>query len=199
MQHRTPPVVATALKVGDGPTNARPRTLHGGCAACPAEIRGSARKARRATDAGPARGTLSGLMTDKEEPGFRTRGRKPTCWWLWALGGSLALYATIVTVWLAWHYPGEVYRMTISRTASACEMGLDVGATDCGSFVPDRLVFPANGYGRPFRCEMQEGAPVVVSFGRDGRPGGTGLDGDVTCKLIVAGKRNCRCDLPDGI
>jgi hypothetical protein len=50
------------------------------------------------------------------------------------------------------------------------------------SFLQDcyRGNMPSDGWGRPFVYSVQDGKPILLSYGRDGKPGGIGLDNDLS-------------------
>jgi general secretion pathway protein G len=53
---------------------------------------------------------------------------------------------------------------------------------DFSSFIKERYGanMPLDGWGRPFVYSIKEGKPFLLSYGRDGAPGGVGLDNDLS-------------------
>jgi hypothetical protein len=45
---------------------------------------------------------------------------------------------------------------------------------------------PLDGWGRPLIFSLKDGKPLIVSYGRDGKPGGAGLDNDLSNEDIAS-------------
>ena len=114
-----------------------------------------------------------------------------------ACGCAVTLIATVV----AWHNlaraPGLRYRQWITSYAltDIAQMTAEFRRTngvppralaDLIAAHPQALAFrrnpagPVDGWGRPFLVSPSATAFTVTSLGRDGRPGGAGLDSDLT-------------------
>ncbi|MCC6336531.1 MAG: type II secretion system protein GspG [Myxococcales bacterium] len=72
----------------------------------------------------------------------------------------------------------DMYRMSKGRYPEP-EKGL--GALTAAKLVKE---VPTDPWGKAYAYALEEGEPVVTSFGADGAPGGTGSDADVSSQAL---------------
>jgi hypothetical protein len=113
-----------------------------------------------------------------------------------SLGLGLGLVVSAIAVVACWLGPGQLctrgtgqdptqYDLFEIRNAIADYQEktgrLPSSLAEIETFQGDEVRFNSvDGWGRPFRFSVEGGTCTVISYGRDGKPGGRGLDCDLT-------------------
>jgi len=99
----------------------------------------------------------------------------------------------LVSVELLVACESEKARLSTVNAVEACRKTLLVNPS-CSNW--PRLAEITDSWNHPLRCVVDSrGVSRVVSFGRDGHPGGEGVDGDIAC---LPKNGSCVCDFGRG-
>ncbi|MEY4578264.1 MAG: hypothetical protein RL701_2967 [Pseudomonadota bacterium] len=119
--------------------------------------------------------------------------RSKRAWRLWAKRCAFGLLVTTTLVggWRAVAVIlGEELRQATVEANDICERLAK--QRFCPSSLPtERAIDP---WGRPYRCRVVTSGLAIGSYGADGKPLGSGRDGDVEC-MPSSDTSSCSCDL----
>jgi hypothetical protein len=95
------------------------------------------------------------------------------------LVGFLCLVLVLGSILFLQAWESEKARLSTVRVVEACRKTLVVNSS-CSNW--PQVTERDDAWGHPLRCVVDpEGISRVVSLGRDGVPGGTGVDGEIAC------------------
>ena len=115
--------------------------------------------------------------------------------WLLAYATAFALFVG----WVVWDVlPSERLRMATVRVGLACSSAIGTGR-DCAAWPPKQPEGRVDPWGRSIDCVVEDGGLAnAISWGADGKPGGTGENSDTRCWLSSKEKEPAQCSCHEG-
>jgi hypothetical protein len=113
---------------------------------------------------------------------------------LLAVGASAVALMGAVAIYIFVNLDEARALETTAQAARHCRRALSSSSdATCANVLAEK---PRDPWGRLYRCEMSSPRHAkIVSLGRDGRPGGSGVDADAVCApSMLDGKESCACD-----